>query len=89
MYILHFCFYGDMAVAWVYGAGFSGCSCVLMDEMVCFELLSFYVSTDVMWVYTVGADGQVLSCLGGLFFVAFCCGRNGHALIFCCLLVSV
>lgn len=26
-------------------------SCVLMDEMVCFKFLSFYVGTDVMWVH--------------------------------------
>jgi hypothetical protein len=44
----------------------SGRLCVLMDEMGCFEFRSFYVDTDVMRVYAVGADDHVSSCLCGL-----------------------
>jgi uncharacterized membrane protein YdcZ (DUF606 family) len=77
-----------MGVAQVYGVGASGCSCVLMDEMGSFEFWSFYVGTDVMGVYVVGADGHVSSCLGGSFFLEFCCGLIGRVLIFCSLLVS-
>jgi hypothetical protein len=58
----------------VYVVGVEGRSCVLMDEMECFELGTFYVDIDVMREYAVDADCHVLSCFGGLFFLAFCGG---------------
>jgi hypothetical protein len=44
----------------VYVVDVSGCLCVLMDEMGCFEFWSFYVDIDVMQVYSVGVDGHVI-----------------------------
>jgi hypothetical protein len=59
-----------------------------MGETGCFEFWPLYLVIDVMWVYIVGADSRVLSHLGGLFFLEFCCGLGGHVLIFCSLLVA-
>jgi hypothetical protein len=39
---------------------------------------SFYADVDVTRVYVVGADDHVSSCLGGLFFLAFCGGLTGR-----------
>jgi hypothetical protein len=50
----------------VYVVGVNGRFCVLMDEMGCFELLSFYVDIDIMQVCVFGADELVSPCLGGL-----------------------
>jgi hypothetical protein len=36
------------------------------NEMECFEFWSFYIGTDITQVYIAGANGLVLSCLGGL-----------------------
>jgi hypothetical protein len=63
----------------VYVVGVDGRSCVLRDEMGCFELWYFYVDTDVMRVYVVDADCHMLSCSGGLFFVAF---SGGSLIVF-------
>jgi hypothetical protein len=67
--------------------GVSGRLCVLMGEMGCFEFWSFNIGTDVMRVYTVGADGHEFSCLCGLFFFAFYDGLTGRVLTCCSLLV--
>jgi hypothetical protein len=40
--------------------------CVLTDEVGCFGFWSFCIRNVVMRVYTVGGDGHVSSCLGGL-----------------------
>jgi hypothetical protein len=47
--------------------GVNGRLCVLIDDMGFFQSWSFYVD---MWVYVVGDDGHVSSCLGSLFFLA-------------------
>jgi hypothetical protein len=39
--------------------GVSDRLCVLMVEMECIEFWVFYVGTDIMWVYVVGA---VVTC---------------------------
>lgn len=46
--------------------GVSGRLCILMDEMGCFEFLSFFAGIDVAWVYGLSADGHVSSSSGDL-----------------------
>jgi hypothetical protein len=58
----------------VYVVGVDGRSCVLINEKRCLEFCSFYAHTDVMHAYVFDARGHVLSCVGGLFFLAFCGG---------------
>jgi hypothetical protein len=48
---------------------------------------SVYVDVDAMRVYVVDTDDHVLSCLGGVFFLAFCGGPTGRVLVWCFLLV--
>jgi hypothetical protein len=62
--------------------------CVLLVEMGCFKFWSFNVDVDVMRVYLVGADGHMSSCLGDLFFSAFCGGLTGRVRSCYSLLVS-